>query len=261
MQNFSYTNQLTAAGLTTDQALVYEVLLHSGEQPASSLAKQLPISRPLVYKVLEDLIEKDLAEKKDQPGKVATFLPKHPIALAQLLDRKAEELAQSKAQLQTLTNPLSSLFNLSSGKPGVQFFEGKDGVWEVLMDSLTATEEIRTYADLMAISQYIPDLNAEYSTIREEKNVQKRGLVIDSPEARSFLSSYKGGVTTTKLISHSENAIPFQTVVQIYDQKISYITLTEKYLIGVIITDQFIANTHKYLFDSLWSSTRGDIIQ
>jgi len=152
------------------------------------------------------------------------------------------------------------LFNLSVGKPGVQFYEGEDGVWEVLLDSLTASEEILTYADPEAIAKYIPALNAEYSTMREDQNVKKRGLVIDSPEARKFLKSYDGKVTGTKLIKGKENMPDFQTIMQIYDNKVSYITLTDEYLVGIIITDQFIANTHKYLFESLWELSSGDIV-
>ena len=147
-----------------------------------------------------------------------------------------------------------------NGKPGVQFYEGKDGVWEVLMDSITATEEILTYADLNAISKYIPDLNAEYSVLREDKHIKTRGLVIDSPEARKFISSYTGDTTTTKLITSTQKVVPFQTIMKIYDQKVSYITLTDDYLVGVIITDQYIANTHKYLFESMWHSTQGEVV-
>jgi len=140
----------------------------------------------------------------------------------------------------------------------VQFYEGKDGVWEVLMDSMNATEEILTYADLEAIAKYIPDLNAEYSVLREDKDVKKRGLVIDSPEARKFLTSYDGKVTHTKLITGTKSVVAFQTIMQIYDNKVSYITLTDEYLVGIIITDQFIANTHKYLFESLWEQSSGE---
>lgn len=257
---FSYTKELTDAGLSPDEAMVYEVLLQGGEQQASSLAKKLPISRPLVYKVLEELISKDLTEKNDPKGGVATFLPKHPVAITKLLDAKKIEIERTKAQFVALSGSLTSLFNLSSGKPGVQFFEGEDGVWQVLEDSLTAKEEIRTYADLEAIAKHIPELNAEYSAIREDKNVQKRGLVIDSPEARKFLSSYKGDVTKTKLIAGADGTTPFQTIMQIYDEKISYIALTDQHLIGVIITNKQIADTHKYLFDSMWNCAQGEIV-
>lgn len=264
MITLEYTEEITNTGLSKELAVVYEALLKLGESPASTIAKAIPstahLSRPLVYKVLEELIILDLAEKHAPKGKVATFLPKHPVALSKAIDKQKEKIELAKKQFLPTSGKLSSLYNLMSGKPGVQFFEGEDGVWEVLMDSLTATEEIRTYADLEAIEKYIPALNAEYSTLREERGVNKRGLVIDSSKARDFLKSYDGKVTSTKLIQDRKNATLFQTIMQIYDNKVSYITLTETHLIGIIITDPHIANTHKYLFDSMWNLQQGDLL-
>lgn len=264
MIQLEYTKEITDTGLTKEQAAVYEVLLKLGESPASVIAKAIPsgttLSRPLVYKVLEELIGLDLTTKTDLAGKIATFTPKHPVAISKVIEAEKDRIELTKKQFLATSGKLSSLFNLSVGKPGVQFYEGEDGIWEVLMDSLAATEEILTYADLEAIAKYIPALNAEYSTIREEKNVKKRGLVIDSPEARKFLKSYDGQVTHTKLISSTTDVFPFQTIVQIYDNKVTYITLTDEYLMGIIITDQFIANTHKYLFESLWKLSSGELV-
>lgn len=264
MVQLEYTKEITDTGLSKEQAIVYEVLLKLGESPASVIAKAVPsgttLSRPLVYKVLEELIGLDLATKSDETGKIARFTPKHPVAIAKVIDEQKERIERTKKQFLTTSGKLSSLFNLSVGKPGVQFYEGEDGVWEVLLDSLSATEEILTYADLEAIAKYIPALNAEYSTLREDKNVKKRGLVIDSPEARKFLKSYNGEVTHTKLISGAEANVAFQTIMQIYDNKVSYITLTDEYLMGIIISDQFIADTHKYLFESLWKCSSGDVV-
>jgi sugar-specific transcriptional regulator TrmB len=262
MITLSFTKEITETGLSKEQAVVYEALLRSGSLPASKLTKAIPagehLSRPLVYKILDDLIVLELVEKTDEQGKVAIFTPKHPTSLAKVLEERKAALEKVKKQFVTVAGSLSSLYNLSVGKPGVQMYEGKDGIWEVLLDSLTATEEILTYADLEAIDSHIPDLNAEYSTLREEKDIKKRGLVIDSPQARSFLKSYDGKVTHTKLIASSESFVPFQTVMQIYDNKVSYITLSQNHLIGMIITNEHIAKTHKFLFESHWKLSSGE---
>lgn len=265
MNNLEYTNQLTETGLSLEQAVIYELLIALGERTASSIAKHIPptykISRPLVYKVLEELISLNLAEKKQAEGKIATFIPKHPTEINSLIDAKKAHIEKIRNEFIAVSGKLSSLFNLAYGKPGVQFYEGKDGIWEVLNDSLTAQSEILTYADLEAINKYIPDLNAEYSALREEKKIMKRGLVIDSPAAREFLNSYSGNVTTTKLILKSGEADAFKTIMQIYDEKVSYITLTDSYLVGIIITDKHIAQTHRYLFESMWQLSTGEILK
>lgn len=264
MIQLEYTKEITDTGLSKEQSVVYEVLLKLGESPASAVAKAIPngttLSRPLIYKVLEELIGLDLASKSDEAGKIAKFTPKHPVAITKVIDKQKERIEHTKKQFLTTSGKLSSLFNLSVGKPGVQFYEGEDGVWEVLMDSLTATEEILAYSDLDAIAKYIPALNAEYATMREDMGVKKRALVIDSPHARAFLKSYNPEVTTQKLIKADDNTLALQTTMQIYNNKVSYITLTGEYLMGIIITDQNIANTHKYLFESLWKLSSGAVV-
>ncbi len=259
-----FNTTLLEAGLTIDQAVVYELLVRSGLRPASDIAKQLPndrpLSRPQVYKVLDELIARGLVEKHEKSGKIATFSVTHPDNLSKQItlekQRRDEQFERVNKQLPQLT----SLFNLTSGRPGVQYFEGKDGLWQVLEDTLTATEEILTYADVEAINAYIPELNAEYVALREDKVIKKRGLVVDTPAARKFLQSYSGDVTTTKLIPRSQTLGVFQTIIQIYDNKVSYMTMSENHLIGIIITDQFIANTHKFLFESMWQITSGEIV-
>lgn len=264
MIQLEYTKDIADTGLTKEQAVVYEVLLKLGESPASTLAKAIPtgtsLSRPLVYKVLEELIQLDLAQKSDATGKVATFTPKHPVGISKVIDEQKERIERTKKQFIATSGKLSSLFNLSVGKPGVQFYEGKDGVWEVLMDSLTATEEILAYSDIDAVVKFIPDLNAEYAVMREDKGVAKRAFVIDTPQSRNFLKSYDPTYTKQKLIKAKAGAAAFSTTMQIYDNKVSYITLTDEYLVGIIITDQHIANTQKYLFESLWNLSSGDVV-
>lgn len=264
MIQLEYTKEITDTGLSKEQAVVYEVLLKLGESPASTIAKAIPsgttLSRPLVYKVLEELIGLDLASKSEETGKIAKFTPKHPVAITKVIDEQKERIERTKKQFLVTSGKLSSLFNLSVGKPGVQFYEGEDGVWEVLMDSLTATEEILSYADTDAVSKYIPALNAEYSVAREEKKVCKRVMIMDSPAGRKFMSSYDHGITKAKLMRSTGKRPHFQSVMQIYDNKVSYITLTDDYLVGIIITDQYIADTHKYLFESLWELSSGEVI-
>lgn len=262
MIQLEYTNDLTTAGLSHEAATVYETLLKLGTVPASRIAKEIPasLSRPLVYKVLDELIASNLAEKNAPTGKVATFTAKHPLGIMERIDAKKVEIETIKQRFGITAGKLSSLFNLTAGKPGVQFFEGKDGVWEVLMDSLTATEEILSYADIEAVTKYIPELNAEYSALREEKGVKKRVMFADSPAGRKFIASYDHNVTRAKLMKTTTDRPYFQTVVQMYDNKTSYITLTDNYLVGFIISDQFVADTHKFVFESLWDLSQGEEI-
>src|SRR3989344_5423280 len=248
-----YEESLQQTGLSKDQAAVYEVLIQNGPQPARAVHQKSTLSRPLAYKVLDELIALGLVEKNDPPGKVSRFSAAHPLKLKEIADKRFEAAQGAKAAVEGTLGKLISDFNLQNGKPGVQFFEGLEGIKKVLDDSLTAKTEIYSYADLESIEKYISDINKKYVRDRERLNIKKKGIVLDTLVARTFLKDYAPGVTETKLIARESS--PFRTVMQMYDGKISYITLAEENLIGVIIADQRIYEMHRDLFLHLWETT------
>lgn len=241
-------------GLTEDQSNIYLTLLEHGTQPAGRISLRSSLKRGLVYKVLEQLEELRLIEKIENPGKVTRFSPLHPSHLYDLIEQKEKQTETAKQTLETLTPELTSSFNRLSGKPNIQFYEGTKGMEEVLDDSLYAKDEILTYVDLEAIQKFIPKVNEDYVEKRKKFNISKRGIVVDTPFNRKVLQNYAKGVTQAKLIG-GHKIPPFQTIMQIYDKKISYLTLTNDYMIGVIIKDKHIFDMHKFLFNHLWDQT------
>ena len=251
----TFTTELMEAGLSADEALVYSALLKRGLTQASTLARQLPLSRPLIYKILADLEKRNLVEKIEKTGSVTRFAPGHPFKLRELVEKKAKDAERSKMLVESVITSLISEYTIATGKPGIEFYEGKDGIKAVLNDSLTSKTEILSYGDLEAIDTHIGDLNADYVAARERRNIKKRGIALDTPFAREFLKNYHKAVTTTKLIKADD--APFSTIMQIYDGKISYITLSNERMIGIIVADAHIYDMHRYLFESLWEKAEG----
>jgi sugar-specific transcriptional regulator TrmB len=252
MTDLTYQSPLTQSGLTAHQAALYEILIKSGAMPASKIGLVSGLSRPLAYKVLDELIALELAEKHEEPKKVALFNAVHPIKLKETVEKRLEMAQSAKANLETILGKLTSDFNLVSGKSGVQFFEGIGGIEQVLNDSLTSSSEIYTYADIEAIDTYIPEINRAYVAKREKLQIKKKGIAFDTPATRYFLEGYHQEVTKMKLINW--HAVPFKTIMQIYDGKVSYFTLGEENLVGVIITDPHIYQMHRDMFEFLWNS-------
>lgn len=249
-----YEQFLIQIGLSKEQANVYEALISGGLIPARSITQKTGIKRGMVYKTLEQLIEMGLVEKKENVSKIALFLPLHPNTLRKILEKKDQEIKAVEMSLNSVINKLSSDFNLISGKPNVQFFEGIDGMKKVLEDSLSAQTEIYSYADIEAIQKYIPDVNADYVKKREKFNIKKKAILLDTPFARNFVKDYYKIVTDIKFID--TKTTPFHTIMQIYDNKVSYITLSEKEMIGIIIEDKHIYTMHKDLFEYTWLNTQ-----
>lgn len=246
---------LIEAGLSEEQSAVYASLLDKGPLKAGAIASWTGIKRGLIYKVLDQLENMGLITEKGGEGTVAVFSPNHPSRLAEIMEQKEKALALAKETVSFSIGALSSKFNLLSGKPNVQFYEGKDGIKKVLEDTLLVPSgtEIYTYADIEAITKYIPEINEEYSNKREKAGVIKKAFLLDTIKARELIGNYHTKVTETKFIK--PDVLEFETVMQIYENKVSYITLKENSMIGVIIEDSSIYKMHKAVFEYFWKIT------
>lgn len=243
---------LQKLGLSKPEALAYSYLLENGESSVGQMIKRLPIKRGNLYNVLRDLVFKGLAEEFKK-NKVVVFRATHPSQILYYLAKEGDDLEARKKLAEEIMEELKSKYSLNNNRPGVHYFEGKDGVKKVLEDSLKSKTEIYSYADIESVEKYLSEINKRYVKKREELKIKKKGIVLDTPFAREFLKDYHPTITETKLIGYE--ARPYQTVMQIYDGKISYITLEEKIMIGVIIEDPHIYEMHKYMFEYLWSAT------
>jgi sugar-specific transcriptional regulator TrmB len=256
MDEKSATVSLAEVGLTAQQAALYGTLVRTGPLPASKLAREVGLSRPLCYKVLDELIELGLVEKDDKPGAVAKFSAAHPLKLKELADTRFAQAQNAKAALDGVLAKLVSDFNLQSGKPGIRFFEGREGIRECMNDALTSRTDIYSYVDIAAIEKHIPDVSRDFAKARQKLKLKKKNIGVDTPENRAEVEGYYPDVTEERLIPWP--AEKFGTVMQIYDGKVSYFTV-EAPMIGVIIADPHIYTMHRSLFEYVWNDPRAYI--
>jgi sugar-specific transcriptional regulator TrmB len=246
-----YQDILKKAGLTGVQAEIYDFLLGHSNWKASDIAREIKRPRGVVYKGLDELITLGLAQKKEDENMVTRFLAEHPTRIEQVFARQEDELKENHRSLRDTLPNLISAYNLANNRPGVRFFEGKDGIKEVLKDTLYAQDTLLSYSDIEAINKYIKDINDWYVGQRERKQIKKRAILLDSPFARDILKGYHTGITENRFIDHQQ--FDFSTVMHIYDNKVSYISLADENMIGVIIDDRNIYGMHRSLFEYAWS--------
>ena len=248
-----YKDILTQISLSPNEAVVYEYLLKNGESAAGQIIKNTPLKRGVIYNALDELINKSLSVKKSK-NQIALFSPNHPDKLREYVDSREKEIAKAKNSLEANLPALISDFNLVSGKPGVRYFEGLKGVKKVLWDSLTTKGEILTYGNMEAIVTYIDKMNNKYVAERDRLGIKKRAIVLDSPFTREHLKNYHRQTTDMRFINHKK--YNFSPIVEIYDNKVSYVTLTDDIKIGVIIEDKNIYQLHKSLFEFTWARAK-----
>lgn len=243
-------NILMQAGLSEEQALIYQSLIEKGPQRATSISQWTGIKRGLTYKVLEQLESMGLVSKQGNTGSVATFSPLHPSLLLHNFERKEKELALTKELLTHSLGALASQFNLMTGKPNVQFYEGTDAIKKITGDLPQNDKEIRQFLDISQALEQFPKDTIIHLNARVDKGIAKRMIL---PENSSNNEYAKKGTPLTEF-RIVKNMSTFPTAIQIYDHKVSMLTLTQNKRIGLIIEDAEIASTLKIIFDGYWNA-------
>lgn len=246
-----WNEYLIKIGLSQDQAKVYSLLLELGTLTARKITLKTGLKRGLTYKILDQLIALSLVEKNEKLGKIAVFIPSHPSALNDLAMRRKTEMENAGKALQSVIGQMTSSYNLISGKPNVQFFEGAEGFKQVSFDALEGGHtEILEYIDNESVVKSIPDINREYVSERKKRGIKKRMLCADTPFARERIKSFDPELTEAR-ITHAKFA---SAVMQIYGNKVSTVTLDPDRMIGIIIEDRNIANMNRALFEEAWKN-------
>jgi sugar-specific transcriptional regulator TrmB len=245
------TDSLEKAGFEPSVAQIYTILAESGELSVGQIVEKSKLSRAGAYDALNLLLAQAYIEYRKK-GRNAFYKAVHPDKLYGLVEEKKRETTQLEDEVKGAIKALTGAFNLTQNKPGVRFFEGKDGFKEALYDSLTSSEPIYAYVDLEAVKKYVDDINKPYAAERIKRGVMKKLLVLDTPVSREYLQAQGPGSTEYKFLPKQLGQ--FFTGVEIYDGKVAYFTLREDKIFAVMIQDKDIYQFHRAMFEMQWNS-------
>jgi len=250
-----YEKQLIEAGLTKDQAMIYEILLQYGNVQAGRLALLSGLKRPLVYKILEQLLEIDLIEKEEKDNKVARFLPKHPEKLRELVEGRIKEIKIAENSIDSVIGDMVSKFNLISGKPNVQFYEGEKGL-QKLYDDIISTKK-----DIMLLRSPLDESNPKLKELvskqieRQVTNKIQARVITPLPNTGDGAEIDKDEMrrVTRRIVPLEHFDIPAQIV--LYGGKVG-ITSYNNGLFTTIIDNPDIRKTMEKVFEFIWDKAK-----
>lgn len=252
MKNLAFSNILQSIGLNEGESAIYELLLENGKMTGKDLTEASGIGRGNVYNVLKLLLQKGLILEIE--GKKMAYQPVDPNALSRFLEKRVDQIKVLESSFGVSLREMESVYRRSTGRPTIEIFEGWDGVKKALHDSLSSKTEILTYFDASSMKGEIVDINRSYVKHRIEKHIEKRILVADTPEARTFFSNQNTPFTHVRYVKNFPER--HKTGMEIYDGCISYLTLTDEKRMSVIIRDQGIYDLHRQQFESLWNAAQ-----
>ena len=256
-------NILIEAGLSEEQALIYNALLEKGPQKASVLAKWTGIKRSLVYKVLEQLEGMLLISKKGGSGSVAVFFPEHPSQILRFIEQKEKAIALSRETVAVSLGAFVSKYNLLSDKPNIQFYEGKKGIQSLYANILASNKDIfliqsphdREHPE-------IGDLISEQIKKQVHLNIKTKAITPLVDDTKLFVEQYDAkNLVERRIIKKEDFSAPAQ--IMIFGNKIG-ITSFDENMITTIIENEAISKTFIAMFDFIWKKQEkehNDIIQ
>lgn len=247
---------LVDSGLSKEQAKIYLFLLENGLAPVKVIASKAGLGRALAYKVLEQLMVLGLAERREDIGKVALFFPTHPKRLKELLATKRERVVEASEALERSFGLLASSFNLLSGKPNIQFFEGVEGLQRVYDDILETNQNISVISSpIHHGKQEALHLIREQIKKQAEQKIQTKAITPHAEgqtETTTPISDDEKYLITRRVIPAEKLNIPAQIIV--YGDKVA-ITNFKENIITVAIESKYIAETFRMMFEYMWEKS------
>lgn len=237
-------------GLTDNEIQIYNTLLNKGELPVKEIIKETDIKKGDCYNKIYDLTERGLVEEFTK-NKVKYYRLAHPQVIADYVYTKSKEIHTTEREINALLPSILSTYNLSYHKPGVQFFEGAEALDKLTSDSLTAKTEILSFVDSEAVLSDFTAVNRKYLKKRLERGIVKKIIVQESEFNRNYFTKHQE-LTEVKYIDFKLDQ--FKLNFQIYDDKISFLTLSLDHIIGIIIEDPLIAKLQSQLFEYIWQT-------
>jgi HTH-type transcriptional regulator, sugar sensing transcriptional regulator len=184
--SYMFTSVLTEAGLSDEEAKVYETLLTLGTRPVAEIyARVRPLKRTTLYQVLRRLVERGVVRESEMGGKTV-FSPEPPEALLAAVDAEARRVERQRAMLAEAMPKLRETYLLAGERPVLRFHDGPEGIKAIYEEHLASgVKELRFVRTGRAKlnSDAFGNWWAHYIRRRREKKVTSFAITADDADA------------------------------------------------------------------------------
>lgn len=250
MQKYKIEETLINYGLEQSDVKIYLILNEHGELDVPKLVRHTNFSRTTIYDALNNLMEHKLVTHR-KLGRTALYKLRHPENLKRLIDEKKRRDQRLERNLRADIDKLTQTFNLVSNQPGVQIFEGKEGVIKAYNELLRDGIPVDSIEDRGELAGYVGDYLKEYIKKRTLKKMWNRVIV---PSTNKLQPSTPKECRETHYIDADK--FPFNMHIKINKKRVILINLKEKTAVGIVIVQPEVVKNFQRLFDWMWSVTK-----
>ena len=238
--------KLEKLGLNKNEAKVYLAGLQLGEASGNRIAQKAGIKRTTTYGLIKSLQEKGLFVASKKKG-MYTYIAEEPYRFESALEEKLKIAKNIIPELLSITNIIDK-------KPKIEFYEGKEALYQIFNDTLRYPnqEYVNWISNLTFYHNYDADYwDNHYVLERIKKKIWMRAIFPDDENARMFQAEDNKYLRKTRIDKTGKNKIEVMLVVY-GKRKVAMFSTDE--LIGLIIESERLHNTLKSLFEIHWAS-------
>lgn len=242
-----YLEVLTDLGLKPQEAKVYLACLKLGQSTVGKIAQEAGVQRTFVYDILKELHEK---------GIVSSVLMRGKMHFSAVSVEQFKTIQQDKFKKFESLMPELKAFEMTVGdRPRVRFYEGIDGVFAALNDTLELPvgSELLAYATGTGLYEQEGERSNEYLKKRIKRKIFARSIAPDTPGTRVFSDKNKEQLRETRLVPADK--FNFTNEIDIYGNKTLIMSVQGEFL-AVIIESESVAKTQRMIFELAWRGAK-----
>jgi sugar-specific transcriptional regulator TrmB len=240
-------------GMDTQAADIYEALRLHGPQTISALARTSGVERIRIYRLLDDLKAAGIVEVEVQYKR--SILHAAPIGqLEVLLAKRQQELVDLREGYAELTK-LFADHSISSAQTRVRFYEGMDGIKQVLWNQTKAKGE--GLAILRDNMQHKTNLAFFERWVRRcnERQLKHRGII--GKDFAATQQDWYARHSNERLEHWQARAVPDEVFplpysLVTYDDVVVHYNWNDGRMFAIEIHDAAVAMMQRQFFELLW---------
>jgi len=243
--------KLQDLNINSQQAKLYLAALQLSSASVAELALKAGVERTACYPHLKKLVKIGLlsvALKKDK----TVFIAENPKKINEILEEK-------KNHFNKLMPDLLAIFNAKDIKPKVRYYEGREGMKNILLNSIKSGSKENLHLNPFnnVIEVLGKDFARHYIETRVKNKINVRSLRLQEEVQGSWEFKTKDQ-SILREVRYLPKDFNLDNLIIIYNNTIAIISsVKENY--GLEIESKELSNTMRSVFEILWKITKNNL--
>lgn len=236
---------LAAAGIQGTLAKAYIALIEVGDITPANFAIKINESRSNTYKLLDELVERQLATRYDI-GKKLHYRAENPSHLLTLARERKDNIDQQEKQLKATLPDLVKQYYQTHEQPGVRFYQGPEGIKEIYEEQIREGKPIRFMKTRADIEFFGFKFMHEIRSLAPVAGIMRQAFTPDAPEVPIDVNeSDKKVLLDRTWYLPNDYTAPVEW--SVFGNKVSIISFGDE-AIGTVIESEQIAESLRQMF-------------